>query len=403
MAPRFSPNLEFARHAPPGAEICCRGVARRHGGPADVIVCHAAVHLKAATDLLNEAHARVLAIDALECKLFAGMLRAQLRTAELDAGPKARLGEAGLQRDVGRIRELTADVHVTRADCQRAVEQAVTRLCRCRESSRIAPLRVGDFAADVERAETEQTHIPTDEPVRIDRLLGADSGYPDPHRVQTELVSQELAYIQRSAGAGHEALFRCARPLERHHDEHRIAVSVGRRNRLFEQHNAAGIIDLIIHEADEGLGRHSALGIGAIACLDSEVFRAGYDIGRKLIRSGDARAANLELAQRLRCQASEGAPGDRARRHARRQARHCAPVLCQAQAAAETARRYIAERGPVVPALEPCREPRLRRGPLLLRARVPQDRILGLFQRIGAAVEDVPPIIQAARVETHGE
>src|SRR6266567_3630628 len=49
-------------------------------------------------------------IDALERKLFVGMLRAQLGTAELEAGPNARLGEAGLQRDVGRVRELTADV-----------------------------------------------------------------------------------------------------------------------------------------------------------------------------------------------------------------------------------------------------------------------------------------------------
>src|SRR5437764_14760919 len=116
--------------------------------------------------------------------------------------------------------------------------------------------------------------------------------------------------------------------------------------------------------------------MGEIAWRDSEIFRAGYDIGRQLIGPGDARAANLELAQRLRCQASERAPGDRARRHARRQARHCTPVLCQAQAAAETARRYIAERGPIVPALEPCREPRLRRGPLLLGAGVPEGRIV---------------------------
>src|SRR6266566_9244338 len=72
-------------------------------------------------------------------------------------------------------------------------------------------------------------------------------------------------------------------------------------------------------------------------------------------------------------------------------------------AAGEAARRHVAERGPIVAALEPSREPRLRRGPRLLRARVPKDRILGLFQRIGAALEDVPSVIQAARVEAQGE
>src|SRR6266566_5617996 len=162
MAPRFRPDLEFGRDAPLRADVRRRDVAGWHGGPADVIVRHAAVHLESAADALNEAHARVLAIDALERKLFVGMLRAQLGTAELEAGPNARLGEAGLQRDVGRVRELTADVHVTRADRQRPVEQAITRLRRRCEPSRIASLRIGDFAADVERADPEQPHVSAD-------------------------------------------------------------------------------------------------------------------------------------------------------------------------------------------------------------------------------------------------
>src|SRR5260370_31151864 len=132
MAPRFRPDLEFGRDAPLRADVRRRDVAGRHGGPADVIVRHAAVHLEGAADALNEAHACVLAIDALERKLLVGGLRPQLRTSELEAGPKARLGEAGLQRYVGRVRELTADVLVSPTDVQHPTELATHRLPRRR-------------------------------------------------------------------------------------------------------------------------------------------------------------------------------------------------------------------------------------------------------------------------------
>src|SRR6266571_799872 len=72
MAPRFRPDLEFGRDAPLRADVRGRNVARRCGGPADVIVGHAAVHLQRATDMLDEADAGVFPIDALERELFAG-------------------------------------------------------------------------------------------------------------------------------------------------------------------------------------------------------------------------------------------------------------------------------------------------------------------------------------------
>ena len=108
-------------------------------------------------------------------------------------------------------------------------------------------------------------------------------------------VPNELAHIECSPGARHEALLRGARRLEGNHDEYGVAVGVRGRNRLFEEHDAAGVVDLVIHEADEGLRRHGTLGVCAIARLHAQVIRARHDVGRQLIRSGDARAANLEL------------------------------------------------------------------------------------------------------------
>src|SRR2546426_1130009 len=87
--------------------------------------------------------------------------------------------------------------------------------------------------------------------------------------------------------------------------------------------------------------------------------RPRHDVGRQLVGARDPRAADLELAQRLRRQAAEYAPGDRASAHACGYTGHRATVLSQAQPAAERTGGQIAEAGPVVAPLHARRQPGL--------------------------------------------
>ena len=368
-----------------------------------MIARHTAVDLQGGAEALDDPDASMHAIDALQRKLLAGMLGPQFRRPELETGPETRFDQARLQRHVGRVREFTPDAHVAGPERERPVEQAVARLGRRREARGVAALRVGDFAAHVQRAGAEQPQVSADQPVTVDRLLRVDRRYADAQRVERQPVPDQLAHVERDPGAGHEMLFRSARRLERHHDEHGIAVRVSRRDRLLEEHDAGGVIDLVIHKPDHGLGLNRALRIRAIARLDAYVFRARHHVGGQLIRPGNARASQLELMQRLRGHAAECAPGEGASRHMRRHARYRPSVLGEAEAAREAARREVAERGPVVPSLETSREPGLRRGALLLGAGVAENRVLRFLQRIGAAVERVAPVVQPARVEPQRE
>src|SRR5260370_4508636 len=61
MAPRFRPDLEFGRGAPLRADVRRRYVAGGHGGPADLIDLHHAIHIVAAAHALHVARAAALA------------------------------------------------------------------------------------------------------------------------------------------------------------------------------------------------------------------------------------------------------------------------------------------------------------------------------------------------------
>src|SRR5438552_7570260 len=76
-----------------------------------------------------------------------------------------------------------------------------------------------------------------------------------------------------------------------------------------------------------------------------------------ILRTGDSRPADLQLPQRLRREAAEPAPGDRARRDAGLDTRHGSPVLRQAEARGELRGGEVAVGGPVEAALQPGGHP----------------------------------------------
>src|SRR2546422_10523846 len=91
--------------------------------------------------------------------------------------------------------------------------------------------------------------------------------------------------------------------------------------------------------------------------LDAQILGPGQHVGSELVRTGDSRPANLQLPQRLRREAAEPAPGDRARRDAGRDTRHGSPVLRQAEARGELRGGEVAVGGPVEAALPPGGHP----------------------------------------------
>src|SRR5439155_68331 len=113
------------RGPPPPARrhLAGRGAAARH-----LIVRHARVHLKGRTDGLDDTDTRVLAADAQQLEVLTGVLRPQLGPAQLEPAFQVFLDQAGLERHVGGVRELAADLHIAGADAQGPVEQAVARL-----------------------------------------------------------------------------------------------------------------------------------------------------------------------------------------------------------------------------------------------------------------------------------
>src|SRR5205814_4193222 len=113
-------------------------------------------------------------------------------------------------------------------------------------------------------------------------------------------------------------------------------------NRLLEEHRAVDIVDLIVHEPGQGQRGDGAFRVLEVPGLEAEVLGAGQDATGELVGTGDARSADLQLPQRLRRQAAERAPGDRARRDARGETRHRPSVLREAQAAREVGAGEIA-------------------------------------------------------------
>ena len=236
----------------------------------------------------------------------------------------------------------------------------------------------------------------------MDVLGGVHGGDADAERVDAQ-PGRELAHVQRRPAAGHELLRAAGECFERGHDEQRVAARVGRRDGLLEEHHAPLIVDLIIHEPRYGLRRHDALGVVQGARFDPQLLGTGLHVGAELVGPGDPGATDLQLPQRLRGEAAKAAPGHGAGRDARREAGDRPLVAGEGEALREVRRREIAKRCPIVAALQPGRDPVARGRAGLLAARVPEDRVLRLVQRIHGAAEHVLPVIEAAGVHAERE
>ena len=398
----LGPELHVAGRPPLGLEVGHGRVARPETATQPTrhqVARDAGVELQVGQDGLHDPDAAVLAAEALQLELLARVLGEQRRGAELEGALHVHLGQSGLERHVGGVREFAVDPHVARAERERAFEQAVARLGQRPEARGVTPLSVGELSGHVERAEPQHPQVAAQQPVGVADLVGVHGGEPEAERIQPH-HARELAHVQRCPPRRHEPLLPARGRFERGDDEERIPARVGGGNRLLEQHDPAGVVDLVIHEADQGLRGDGALGVLDVPRLDAEDVGAREDVGGERIGPGDARAAKLQLPQRLRRDAPEAAPRDRAGRDARGEPRHRSPILREAQAAREARRGQVAERGPIEAVLQPGRKPALRGGARLKLARVPEEGVLRLLQRIRAAAEHILPVVQAARVHT---
>ncbi len=225
-----------------------------------------------------------------------------------------------------------------------------------------------------------------------------DEGGADSQRVDRRHV-QQFRRVGGRPQSDHRLAVAATHPLERHHDENRVLIRVGRGHRPLEQQRSALVVDLIVDEASQRLLAEDALGVLPGPRLDHDAVGAGANVRTELVGSRDAGAADLELLQALRGGAAEGVPDDRARGEPGRGAGECPLIAGQVEAASEVGGRDIAQGQPVEAALDAGGEHVLGGAEGARATGIAEQRVLSLLQRIVRSAEEVAARIEAAAVQ----
>ena len=200
--------------------------------------------------------------------------------------------------------------------------------------------------------------------------------------------AQSPGVVSRSPRAG----------LEGDDHEDRVAVRVRGRYRLLEEHRAAGVVDLIVHIADQRLLGDDALRVCGITALEPHLLRPRRHVNTHVVGTGRAPSAQLQLLHGLRRGAEEALPLNRSGGEAARGTGKGALIVAEPQAFTESRGGDVTVCEPVEPALDLGGELVARGADTAVAAGVTEDRILRLFERIVRPAEVRPSFVQPARV-----